>query len=129
VVNFFNEADYALATGTCGGFDSNWERNNIYNKPDRSAGIGFYYFDGANCTRNYFGGISSNVVESLEKRAMIARTRTAAVGALGGVIQGSVDLATSFGFGSTRPEHSAQFARPIQEVVGYYVEILQVIQP
>ena len=62
-----------------------------------------------------------------ESRAMAARSHTSAVGAqggLGGVISSSVDLNASFGFGNTRPEHSAEFSRPIQTVFGYYDDVL-----
>lgn len=67
---------------------------------------------------------------------MVARSRTSAIGAQGpatgqttqGIIGGSVDLFGEFGFGNTRPEHSAQFTRPIQIVWGYYDQILRSFQ-
>jgi hypothetical protein len=61
---------------------------------------------------------------------MVARSRTSAVGAqggLGGVLNSSasVDLLGTFGFGKTREEHSAEFSRPIQTVWGYYDQVLR----
>ena len=56
--------------------------------------------------------------------AFIARTRTKAVGALagvGGVISQEVQLnSNTYQFGTTRPDHSAEFTRNIQVLQPFY---------
>jgi hypothetical protein len=72
------------------------------------------------------------VTDFQESRSMVARSRTMAVGAqggLGGIVSDSFDLKTELGFTNTRPEHSAQFTRPIQTVLPYYVQITNAIAP
>ena len=63
---------------------------------------------------------------------MVARSRSKAVGAQANVriaVAGQVDLESQVIFGSTRDEHSAEFTRPIQTVLGYYQTVLTQIQP
>jgi hypothetical protein len=126
VVNFFNPDDFALVTGTCGIWNTNWEENHA-GKPDSQVTY-FYAFDGTNCFRVY-SSFTNTVVDSFEKKAMIARSRTKAVGAksgLGGVIGISRDLsAAPFDFGRLRSEHSAQFTRNIQSIRPYYQQVLR----
>jgi len=77
-------------------------------------------FDGSEVNELGFG---HGITDPDEIHTMVARSRTAAVGAksgLSGAIDSSVDLMTSFNFGDTRDEHSAQFTRRVQTVLGYY---------
>ena len=74
-----------------------------------------------------------DVTDSQEIMSMVARSRTRAIGAednAAGVINAnaSVDLRVSLGFGNSRDDHSAQFTRPIQQVLGYYQTIVSKIQ-
>ena len=45
-----------------------------------------------------------------------------------GPIEESVDLKTSFGFGITRDEHSAQYTRSIQQLRPYYARVRQIME-
>jgi len=70
-----------------------------------------------------------NSVNMQEAKAMVARSRTHALGAqenVQGVIKtdASIDLFNTFKFGNARDDHSAQFTLPIQRVWGYYDEVL-----
>ena len=59
--------------------------------------------------------------------AFVVRSRTRAIGALGGVrgvITSDVNLNTQFGFGSSRSDHSAEFNKNIQDVSGFYQRLL-----
>ncbi len=130
VVNLFNTNDFALATGTCLDRETNWEKNNESYKPEASEGN--YSFDGTNCwwsAQQLFKQLTS----SMEKKALVARSRSKAVGAQGGVanaVTSSVNLsAAPHNFDRTRPEHSAQFTRSIQSVGPYYQRVLEVIVP
>jgi hypothetical protein len=72
------------------------------------------------------------VTDKHEIRAIVARSRTKAVGAEGavqGTFRDTVDLSARFGFGNTRPEHSAQFDRPIHTAKGYWDEVLRTFSP
>lgn len=131
VVNFFNTNDFALATGTYFGLEANWEENQKAQKPESFIGEHTYFFSvSTHFTYRQFLSQFTQATDLQEIRAMAARSRTKAVGAqggLGGVIDGQVDLFTSFNFGETRPEHSAQFARPIQTVKGYFDQIFDIL--
>lgn len=75
----------------------------------------------------YTFGSHYTVTDMQEIKSMVARSRSKAVGAQGGlhgVIGGAVDLVSNFGFGTTRDDHSAQFTRPIQTVLPYYRQML-----
>jgi hypothetical protein len=135
IVNFYNTNDFALVSGSyfVGLKRTNWEINQETQKPEWFAlGPSYSYWPASGTSsRSTFSG-SQQVTDLQEIRSMVARSRTAAIGAQGpgdgqtrqGVINGSVDLLAVFQFGYTRPEHSAQFTRPIQAVWGYYDEIL-----
>jgi predicted esterase len=134
LINFFNTNDFALATGTTAGLQTNWKENQRTQKPEAFIGGPSYIYYPSNETSiaYYTFGSSYTVSDWQESRAMVARSRTAAVGAqsgLSGNIKGQVDLQASFNFGSTRAEHSAEFTRPIQSSLGYYQAILNQIQP
>jgi hypothetical protein len=133
LINFYNTNDYALAQGTWFGLQANWEADQVSQKPDS-----FSYRFGQNYSYDPSSGASKavnfnftyyTVTDPQEIMSMVARSRTRAIGAedhASGVINtsASVDLRVTFGFGNTRDEHSAQFTRPIQSVLGYYQTIL-----
>ncbi len=141
LINFFNPQDYALATGKkLGIFEANWEANHIQRKPENFAGftsVSYVYLPASaqswRISGGGFSGITSNIVtDPHEIMGVVARTRTAAIGAQAGVsgsinATNSVNLQTSFGFDRTREEHSAQFTRRIQNAKGYYDAILSAI--
>ena len=138
LVNFYNTNDFALAKGvtTILGIpkETNWEENQRTQKPEDFFGGPSYSYDPytQTSTAYYTFGSHYTVTDSQEIKSMVARSRSAAVGAqggLGGVIGSSVDLQTSFTFGKTRAEHSAQFTRPIQSALGYYQIVLIKTQP
>ena len=125
--------DYALATGTWGVFDANWEKNQVSQKPENydyllSFGQTYFYHPSAGNSVAYYAFSQYTVTDMQEAKAMVARSRTHAVGAqggVGGVISSSVDLFSIFQFGNTREEHSAQFSRPIQTSLSYYRQMLR----
>jgi hypothetical protein len=133
LINFFNTNDFALASGVTAGLQTNWEEDQRAQKPDKFPGGPFYAYDpSTHVTTGYYIFSSYTVDDLQEIKALVARSRSKAVGAQGGlsgVISGSVDLKISFGFGETRSEHSAQFDRPIQTALNYYKAILVQIQP
>lgn len=122
LVNFYNTNDFALVSGTCSVFDTNWEKNHESHKPEQN-----YRFDGTNC---WWANpdLTNQIVNPMVKKAMIARTRSHAVGAqngMVGVIATSVDLqAAPFAFGQDRAEHSGQLTRNVQSAWHYYDEVL-----
>jgi hypothetical protein len=144
-VNFYNDDDYALAKGP----GNAWEGNQLLFKPDASfSAPGWKYsFDGTNCfylTTDHSGlAVSSRTLtEDFEKKAFVARSRTKAVGAAGlkyspfalagGVVSTNISLQDpSLGFvggatfGNTRPEHSGEFTKPIQNAIPFYYYLLK----
>ncbi len=116
-----------------------WEGNQ-FQKPQQFTYPGDlsanYSFDGTNCfydVYNLYGTIITNriLTEDFEKKSFVARSRTKAVGAAGlkytpfaltgGVISTNVSLQDSSRgfiggavFGNTRPDHSGEFQKPIQ---------------
>jgi hypothetical protein len=134
LINFYNTNDFALATGVTLGLPTNWEEDQRTQKPEAFIGGPSYLFDPITLiTTGYYTFGSSYIVTDLqETKALVARSRSKAVGAQGGLhgsIVGEVDLATKFGFGNVRSEHSAQFSRPIQTVEPYWHEVVRVINP
>jgi len=135
IINFFNPSDFALATGRKLGLEANWEANEDTYKPDsRPWGNYAYDFTVQYPTErqgfvNYLGSIRF-VDDPHESMAFIARPRSKAVGALGAT-RGAVGLEVPIGpgtpsdFGDTQPDHSAQFARPIQGLQPFYQELLE----
>ena len=130
LINFYNTNDYALLQGTIGIFNVSWEQDQIKEKPQNYPAILAYGWDGTNCfsIAGIFGG-KTIVTDPYEQMSMVARSRTHALGAqpgVGGVMKTSaqIDLLTSFGFGKTRDDHSAQFTWPIQRAWGYYDDVL-----
>jgi hypothetical protein len=139
VVDFYNTNDFALATGVTYILGlipatTNWEENQRGYKPEAFAGGPSYVYDPSTLTSTayYLLGFGSyTVTDPQELRSMVARSRSKAVGAQGGLhgaIRSQVDLVGAFGFDRTRPEHSAEFVRPIQTVWGYYDQILRSFQ-
>lgn len=134
VVNFFNANDFALASGVTFGFQTNWEENQRTQKPESFIGGPSYIYDrSTNTASAYILGFQSYYVTDMqEAKSMVARSRSRAVGAQGGlqgVISSSVDLVSGFGFGTTRDEHSAQFTRPIQTAIRYWDEVVRTFSP
>jgi len=132
LVDFYNVNDYALATGTVGGFPVSWEANQKSYKPDYPFG---YSTDGTNCSKyNGLQGVTSPVTDSHEIMSFCARPRSKAVGAqpnVGGVIfsTGQVDLTASFNFQNRWDQHSAEFNWNIQQLGGFYHMLLNTLIP
>jgi hypothetical protein len=133
LVDFENTNDFALSTGTTIGLQTNWEEDQRTEKPEAFLGGPIYSYNPTNhvTTGLYVGGSSYTVTDLQEIKAVVARSRSKAVGAqpgLHGIISSTVDLAGNYGFGNTRDEHSAQFVRPIQTVLPYYRQMLTSFQ-
>ena len=145
IVNFYNPDDFALVNGECGPLETNWEKYHETRKPESigspPASYELYGFN-TNTLESYVdisvGGtvVTRTLTDAYEKKAMVARSRSKAVGALanvGGIINAnsSIDLQSpSLGtFGNSRSEHSAQFNRSVQNSRPYYLEILRAINP
>jgi hypothetical protein len=151
-VNFYNDDDFALYGAVVAGVTIHtWEGNQLDYKPDATIYFNSlsssYSFDGTNCFYteiNSFGSVITNrmLTDDFEKKAYVARSRTKAVGAAGlkytpfaltgGAIADNVSLQdASLGFvggsafGPTRPDHSGEFTKPIQNTVPFYEELLQ----
>jgi hypothetical protein len=133
LINFFNTNDFALVSGTYLGQQANWERNQETQKPEAFfLAQSYSYFPSSWRNIAFYDFSQYDVTDPHEIMSMIARSRSRAVGAqsgLGGSIESSVDLLNSFGFGTSRDEHSAQLTRPVQTVLGYYRTVLIQIQP
>ncbi len=139
IINFYNPVDFALVGGTCIGLDTNWEKNHESQKPETIAFPATVYGFNTNALE-CFADVTVHTTttrrilsDSDEKKAMVARTRSKAVGALanvGGVLStnGAIDLNSVFGFNDTRSDHSAQFNRNIQSVRSYFQQILRSYQ-
>jgi hypothetical protein len=144
-VNFYNDDDYALFMGPLQG----WEGNQLRYKPDVFTFPGgdtyIYSFDGTNCFfGDYYLGTTlqyRTITEDFEKKAYVARSRTKAIGAAGlkyapfalasGSISNNISLQDSTlgfvggaAFGATRPDHSGEFTKQIQNLGPFYKELL-----
>ncbi len=133
LINYYNTNDFALASGTTLTLQTNWKENQRTQKPEAFIGGPSYIYDpSTRATTGYYTfGSSYTVTDLQEIKALVARSRSAAVGAqdgLHGAISGSIDLLSSYGFGNTRSEHSAQFNRPIQACLPYYRQMLTSFQ-
>jgi hypothetical protein len=149
LVNFYNEDDWALATGTTEivpGLphkETNWETNQIDYKPDGGipgpihAGTWRYFHDSSipptlplRERASVDSTVSRYVTDSWEMKAFVARSRTKAVGAFpgGGSLGAPEDLRGSFGFKDVRADHSGQFTRDIQGVDALYKRIRERIE-
>lgn len=125
IVNFFNENDFALATGVILGKRVHWEGNEIDFKPD--SGFGYDYIDSVPRKHELFD--IWQVTDPREIMALVARPRSKAVGALrgvGGVIDraGEVDLTQRFNFRGAMDEHSAQFNWNVHRTRDFYGQLL-----
>jgi hypothetical protein len=127
IVNFYNTNDPVLAI---------WIKDQELEKPSWYGSSAHYFYNGTNSY--YFPAIEPGsyiVNDPEETRAMVARSRTLAVGqsppaSAHGVIQSAVDLKASFGFNDAFPaDHSAQWTWPIQTTRGYYLQVLNSIRP
>ena len=95
---------------------------------------GSYVYDGTNCWYVDFFFIRHLVTDQEEARAMVARARTLSIGQSGptsahGVIQSAVNLNAQFNFNDAISEHSAQWNRPIQTSLPYYIQLRDSISP
>jgi hypothetical protein len=96
-----------------------------------------YHYDGTNSYGVLLNDEEFLVTDTQESRAMVSRSRTAAIGAQGpasgqtsqGVVQSAVDLKAQFGLGSSDEEHGGFFWRSYQSVRGYYSRVLDDIRP
>lgn len=144
-VNFYNQLDFALATGSYPIIGStNWEENQISYKPDANAilqGNKVYAYDsgppnnpfpiGQRC---FLKGVvppfsQRSVTDIHESMACVARPRSKAIGAepnSANVIQDSINLA-SYSFDGTQGDHSGQFNRRIQQLSNFYQKIFSEI--
>jgi hypothetical protein len=126
IVNFYNPLDKVL------GF---WVDDQKLLKPSVFFDTSHYFFNGTNSHYYPFVGPGYLVTDPEESRAMVARSRTDPIGRSGpasghGVIVSAVNLNAQFGFnGDTTDEHSAQWTRPIQTSLPYYLQVLQSIKP
>jgi len=125
VFNYFNTNDDLLNKDWLG-----WDQ--LHFKPASG-----YSYDGTN---SEFEVVTSEgqilahyvVTDPQESRAMVARSRTAAIGAQGplagqtrqGVISSTVDVQAQFKFGSTDPEHGGFYMRAIQSILPYYYQVM-----
>jgi hypothetical protein len=141
LVSFYNPFDFALATGFTGPLETNWEKNQEDYKPETypmgTSGISYFYdVLRGSIRRNQFSGAETVVTDFHETKAMVARTRTKALGAQGrsfagvpqGPVQTSIDLRT-LGFGDLEGDHNGQNTRPIQQVTSYYREVISRFVP
>ena len=142
MTNFYNEDDWALATGHSfvGGaisVETNWEKNQIDYKPDGGVtgavhnGIWSYHYDPTFPStypldqRAWLDStLSRYVSDSWEMKAFLARSRTKAVGSFrdGGPFS-KENLGDTYGFANVRDDHSGQFTRTIQQVSTLYGKI------
>jgi hypothetical protein len=111
-----------------------WVSDQLYLKPSVFFDTSGYYYDGTNSHYAPFVGSGYVVTDPEESRSMVARSRSLALGLSGpespsGVIQLAVDLHAEFNFSTAISEHSAQWTRPIQTSLPYYVQVLKSISP
>jgi hypothetical protein len=134
---FFASLIFASKSSRSGPFDVNWEADQISQKPESYDYLleQTYYYNPIYGNSVAYYSLSQYVVTDMqEAKAMVARSRTHALGAQAGTegvinSDASVDLVGAFGFGNTRDDHSAEFKWPIQTSLGYYQDILNIIQP
>ncbi len=151
ITRYYNPLDYALATGFYGPFETNWESNQLGYKPDGAyqAQSWYYGYSASNPLqqRGWLWNINFSIIpsisgvvppqslgaehyrlvsDSFEMKAFIARSRTKAVGAIdsvGSPIGASVNMQDRYGFRNSRPDHSGQFTRRIQQVFTLYKDL------
>jgi len=152
IYNFYNESDYALATGTFLGLDTNWESNQRDHKPDSNcllyrtlyggmylSGDWSYTYDatldhgfqikllrGANNDRRF-------VTMPHESMSFVARSRSKALGAragVGGVIAENFNIGegSATNLGDNRPDHSGEFTRSIQVLQPFYQKLGSIVK-
>jgi hypothetical protein len=135
IVDFFNTNDFALATGTLPGIGNvSWEQNEVRYKPDSHWD---YSSDGTNCFIDVGFLNYRTVTNPREQMAFVARPRSKAAGAIGGVggavkTAGQLDLTSAFNFRGNSYEHSAEFNWTFQQlggVKGFYQSLLNSLFP
>jgi len=127
VVNFYNYQDPVLDI---------WLADQLALKPNNFVwNGGDYGYDGTNAWFYPEGAGPILVTDYQESRAMVSRSRTLPIGQSGpasghGAIQSAVDLNAQYGFGNAFPyDHSAQWERPIQTAIPYYLQVILSTQP
>jgi hypothetical protein len=125
MVNFHNPQDGVVQI---------WVSDQLYLKPSVYFSSAHYFYDGTNSYYYPAFGDRYTVTDPEESRGMVARSRSLAAGLVGpesptGVIKSDVDLNAKFNFGTAISEHSAQWTRPIQTSLPYYVQVLKSISP
>ena len=140
LTNFFNQDDWALATGTTVSKNTNWEANQEDYKPDGEVAGAVhdaswsYQYDPThplNQRASVLSGEYRYVNDSWEMKAFVARSRTKAVGALdyaGGPIGAKINLRDDYGFGRERSDHSGQFTRNIQKLGSLYKKMRDTLE-
>ncbi len=141
-VNFYNQLDFALATGSYPIIGStHWEQNQLLFKPNANLGVRLgdrtYAYDSGPPSNPYPTGQrcflrdsyppfnQRRVTDIHESMAYIARPRSKALGAepnSSSLVPDSVNL-EEYGFGGVRSDHSGQFNRRIQEVSDFYKKL------
>jgi len=129
MTHFLNTNDFALATGTVGGLQANWEQNEVDFKPDNASHY-FYYTD---LNGAYFNPSNDPetpgrlVTDPHELMPFVARPHARAVGAqpgVAGVILGQeIDMHASYGFDRAAEDHSAQFNWNVQRTTAFYKQL------
>ena len=137
MINMYNPVDYALTSGPLGA----WEYNQEFYKPDNPSLLVRYiyypddYANPAQAGRSYVDNLGvlllREVTTAFESMSFVARSRSKAAGAIstGQTIDENVQLnSTVYGFSDTRPDHGAQFARPIQRLNAFYQKVFDTIE-
>jgi hypothetical protein len=141
VINFFNPLDFALVSGLNGTGLGSWESDQELMKPLVFFGYGYIATNNlAYVTTNQFTvafGVTNLqtriVTDPLELMPFVARSRSKAVGAQGGVgraVNGAqLNLQSQFGYTAASYDHSGQFNRNIQtpQVQGFYFNLLRAL--
>ena len=138
LVNFYNESDFALATGFLGYSSLSWEGNQNDYKPDAALPAWCYSYDSSLnpgfqiklYTTNY--AYRRFVTDPHESMSFVARARSKALGArasVGGVIRTNINVGqgdSSVGnLSEARSDHSGEFTRSTQVLQGYYKELIK----
>jgi hypothetical protein len=147
VTTFYNEDDWALATGRSSllglTVETNWEKNQVDYKPDGSVALAIhdgtwsYHYDSVfpsmrptNERAWLVSPTSCYVTDSWEMKAFLARSRTKAAGAFrnGGPFDRKENLRDTYGFTNVRDDHSGQFTRNIQQLTSLYRKLRELVE-
>ncbi|MFZ4774282.1 MAG: esterase/lipase family protein [Terrimicrobiaceae bacterium] len=154
IVNYHNQRDFALATGTkFFFFEANWEKNQEDYKPDGSTTVihsgDWRYLYNSNATdlsqrarleniqfinSSPVWALTRYVNNSFEVKSFIARPRSMAVGSTDASLENQPGIMRhvnlqDYGFDGRESDHSGQFNRRIQELDALYLNIFTTVQP